>query len=285
MERRHKMEGQTAFVTGAAHGIGKAVGQALVEAGARVVFADCDEAGVQRAVEGGVNREIERARAEVLDVSKEEAFFELVNRVESEWGPIDVLVNNAAVMDIVRFDGADRERIRQQLEVNLGGTLNGMAAVLPQMVARGSGHVVNMGSIAGQTAIPYVATYAATKNAIAALTEAIRSELRGTGVALTCILPGQVETRLLAGAGSPRLIPRATVEQVATATLKAIRNKPARVYVPGSLRFAAALPYVLPQFAVDAIARFLRSDTMYRSPDPEERAPYDNASWWEPGRQ
>jgi short-subunit dehydrogenase len=133
-----------------------------------------------------------------------------------------------------------------QLDVNLRGVVNGMGAVLPTMVSRGKGHVVNVASLAGKIATPNAAIYTATKHAVVGLTEAVRAELHGSGVRVSAVLPSFVTTDMTEGLPL-KGIPMVEPKLVATAILRVVRRGgPALVPVPrwmgGIPRMAAFTP-------------------------------------------
>jgi hypothetical protein len=140
-----------------------------------------------------------------------------------------------------------------QIDVNLGGVARGLRLALPGMVSRGRGHVITLASAAGQIPAPGAAIYSATKHAVTGLNDAVRSELRGSGVHLTAILPAAVRTEMAAGlrmAGLPEVSP----EAVARIVLRVVgrRRPPAAVMVPRWLRPIALIDAMSPQWLRDA---------------------------------
>src|SRR5688500_6402598 len=166
------LNGKVVAITGGARGIGKSTAQALVRQGARVGIGDLDvDLARKTAEELGAN-----VRAYELDVTSRPSFASFLDSVESDLGPLDVLVNNAGIMPITPFlDETDDSAVRQ-LDINVHGTIFGMKEALPRMQRRGSGHIVNLASVAGKSGFPYLATYCASKHAVVGLTEAVRGE-------------------------------------------------------------------------------------------------------------
>ncbi len=152
------------------------------------------------------------------------------------------------------FMDEDEELTRRQVDVNLHGTIHGMKLVLPAMVARRSGHVINVASTAARAGIAREAVYSATKHAVLGLSEAVRAELRGSGVDLSVVLPGLVRTDLAAGTVDARGVPVLQPEVVAEAIVGVIRRPRFEVYVPRSYGRAAALGALLPRRSREADA-------------------------------
>jgi short-subunit dehydrogenase len=186
-----------------------------------------------------------------LDVRSAGSFEDFLSRT----GPLDVLVNNAGVACASAFVDTPAALRQIQLDVNLGGVVNGMAAVLPGMIARGHGHIVNVASLAGRVPTPHAAIYTATKHAVIGLTEAVRAEVRAAGVRLTAICPTFAPTEMTQGLNL-RGIPTTTPEAVAAAVVRAVRRGgPAVVVVP---RWLGALPRLsawTPQLVKDLLTR------------------------------
>ncbi len=176
------LPGRTVAITGGARGIGRATAAELHRRGARVVVGDLDPGAAG----------LDGVTALPLDVTDEASFAAFLDAA----GPVDVLVNNAGVMHVGPFLEEPEGWTRRQVEINLLGVINGMQAVLPQMLARRRGHVVNVASAAARVAIRNEAVYSATKHAVAGVTEAVRLELRGSGVHLSLVMPGLVRTEL-----------------------------------------------------------------------------------------
>src|SRR6185312_9766372 len=171
------LAGQTAAITGAARGIGKATAQAFLRQGMKVAIGDVDLAAAQQtASELG-----QRTIALPLDVTERESFARFLDEAEKQLGPLDVLVNNAGIMPLGRFVDEDDITARRIIDINLHGVILGMKLGLERMVARNHGHIVNIASQAGKFGAPGGATYSATKHAVVGLTEAVRGELRLMG--------------------------------------------------------------------------------------------------------
>ena len=243
--RRRLLTGQVAAITGGARGIGKATAEAFVREGVKVAVGDLDVAAVSGAI------------ALELDVSDRASFERFLSDTERELGPIDVLVNNAGILHLGEFVEEQDAMTRRVIDVNVHGVLNGMKLGLPAMIARGSGHVVNVASSAGRYGVPWAATYCGTKFFVVGVSEAVRAELRGTGVEVSCVMPVMVRTELTAGLPEPRLAKAIEPEEVAEAIVQAVRAPRFDVYVPRSLGRATPAFGLLPRRAREALARSL----------------------------
>jgi NAD(P)-dependent dehydrogenase (short-subunit alcohol dehydrogenase family) len=186
---------QTAIVTGAASGIGRALSAALAARGARVVLADIDGAAAERAA-ATLGRD-GSGEAAALDVRDADAFAALVARTVDRYGGIDFLFNNAGISMGGPTHELTAEHWERVIDVNLRGVTNGLLAAYPVMVEQGRGHLVNTASGAGLVAPPFVAPYAATKHAVVGLSTGLRAEAALHGVRVSVICPGSVETEIL----------------------------------------------------------------------------------------
>ncbi|MDV3123715.1 SDR family oxidoreductase [Mycobacterium sp. 21AC1] len=264
--------GRVIAVTGGAAGIGRAIAEQLAAAGARVAIGDRDGAGARRAAVAITGE----AAGFDLDVADTESFRTFLAAVQAHWGPIDVLVNNAGVMWVGSFDEEPEDATRRQLEVNLHGVIRGVKAAVPAMRARGTGHIVTIASAASKVAPPGEATYAATKHGVLGYLRAVRAELRGSGVQLSVIMPGVVDTELARGTatGAARLL---RPDEVARAVVGVIEHPRFEVTVPRFIRFAAPLIELLPQAARDVVLARLVPNQI-TSTDKESRRKYEDGS-------
>jgi clavulanate-9-aldehyde reductase len=189
------LSGQVVAVTGASSGIGEATALACARSGAAVAMAarraDRIQALAERiAGEGG------RAIAVPADVGDEDQARAFVERAHSELGRLDVLVNNAGVMLLGPIESAPTEEWRQMVHVNVFGVLYCTHAALPLMHEQGSGHIINISSVAGRVARAGSAVYNLTKWGVGAFSEALRQEAVEMGVRVTLVEPGAVATEL-----------------------------------------------------------------------------------------
>ncbi|MFF7203914.1 SDR family oxidoreductase [Streptomyces sp. NPDC008141] len=189
--------GQLVLVTGAASGIGRATAFAFAEAGARVVAVDRDAEGAARTAEMSRLIGAPEAWGEAVDVSDEEAMEKLADRVATEYGVVDVLVNNAGIGlsgSFLQTTSADWKKV---LDVNLWGVIHGCRLFGRQMAERGQGgHIVNTASAAAYQPSKALPAYSTSKAAVLMLSECLRAELAGKGIGVSAICPGFVNTNI-----------------------------------------------------------------------------------------
>jgi len=185
-----RLLGKSAFITGAARGIGKAFAAAYIEEGAAVVIADIDmERAQETASELG-----ERAHAVALDVSDQNSIETAVAEANTSLDGIDILVNNAALFDLAPTVEITRDSYDRLFSINVAGSLFTLQAVAKAMIARGEGgKIINMASQAGRRGEPLVAVYCATKAAIISLTQSTGLDLIKHGINVNAISPGVVD--------------------------------------------------------------------------------------------
>lgn len=193
------LSGRVAIVTGASSGIGEATARELARAGAHValaarrldrLIATASEIGEQ---DGGNAIAVE---CDVRDASQVES---LVIQTLKEFGQIDALINNAGVMPLSPIARLHVDDWHEMVDINITGVLNGVASVLPHMLERGSGHIINVSSVAGRLVFPGAAVYCGTKHFVHAFSDGLRAELGQKGIRVTIVAPGYVATELQAG--------------------------------------------------------------------------------------
>ena len=252
------LAGETAAITGAARGIGRATAEALLAQGMKVAIGDVDyETAAKTASELGAS-----TIALPLDVTERSAFSEFLDGAEQQLGPIDVLVNNAGIMQIGRFIDEDDLTARRMIDINLHGVILGMKLALERMIPRNRGHIINISSQAGKYGAPGGATYSATKHAVVGLTEAVRGELRlmGAQVDLSYVMPFAVKTELGAGLGDARGMKHLEPREVADRIVEALQYRIVEVWVPKSASRNQMLAAVLPRSISEGFARAIKAD-------------------------
>jgi NADP-dependent 3-hydroxy acid dehydrogenase YdfG len=280
MAQPRPIAGRVVAITGAARGIGRATAAALVREGATVAIGDLDlEVARRTAEELGP-----RAAAFELDVTDRASFERFADEVEAQLGPLDVLVNNAGIMPLGPFLAEDDATARRQVDVNVHGVLLGMKIVLPRLVARGRGHVVNIASAAGKAPYPGGATYCGTKHFVVGVSETVRGELRGSGVDLSVVMPVVVDTELATGVRTAWGVPRLAPEDVAQAIAATLRRPRFDVFVPRPLGPLTVAERLLPRSARELLHRAIRADRVLADVDAGARRGYElRATRAEPG--
>ncbi|MFK0294874.1 SDR family NAD(P)-dependent oxidoreductase [Streptomyces sp. NPDC090442] len=246
-----ELSGAVGIVTGASRGVGPVIAERLAREGVRLALVARSEEGL-----AATARHLRRYGPEPLtvpaDVSDEDGQKHIVETVCRELGPPALLVNNAAVERISRFQDVAVEDIRTILMVNLFGTQALTRLVLPHMLAAGSGHIVNIGSVGGRTAYPYGTINSAAKHGLVGFTWSLREELRGTGVGVSAVYPTLVadvgiSARWSAGK-RPLTLGQVTPQAVAEAVLRCIRKDRVEITVsPVMERIADVFSAVSPR--------------------------------------
>jgi NADP-dependent 3-hydroxy acid dehydrogenase YdfG len=187
---------RTIAITGAGSGFGEALAHRFAASGYRVAVTDVNPeraAGVLAAIEdaggGGF--------AQKLDVTAGPDWDALYQRVLTEWGGLEILVNNAGVAAAGRLEDTPLDDWKWILDIDLYGVLRGCHRFLPMLRSQGHGHLVNVASFAGMMTVPELSAYVTAKAAVVALSEQLRVDLEGSGVGITLVCPAYVQTRLL----------------------------------------------------------------------------------------
>jgi short-subunit dehydrogenase len=237
----------TAVVTGATRGIGRSVVEALVARGARVGCVARSAASLEELEHTlGAAGALSVAAADVGERAEVE---KAIDALAETLGPPDVLVNNAGIGlygPVAHLDPADAERL---IRANYLGTVYVTCVVLPGMIERRRGHVVNVGSVAGRIGAPFEAAYSASKFAVVGFTEALAVEVAPFGVTVSMVNPGPVDTGFFEARGHPydRKWPKPVApEKVASAVLQALEHGRFEQIVPKALGTAVAVRHLLP---------------------------------------
>lgn len=264
------LSGKVVAITGAARGIGLATARACAARGMKVAIGDLDLGEAQRAAES-----IPGAIALALDVTDRRSVDAFLDAAEAQLGPVDVLVNNAGIMQLGSFVDEDEATAIRQVDINVHGVLHGMKSVLPRFKARGTGHLVNIASMAGKTGVPGGATYSGTKFFVYGVSEALRGELRGTAIEISVVMPVPVNTELAAGLERGRGSTFVEPEDVAAEIVATLEHPRFDVPVPRSIGRLVHVTGVLPRGAREALGRAFKADKILAEADPNARRDYE----------
>lgn len=216
--------GRVALVTGGGSGMGQLAAWRLGAQGATVVAIDVDESGLERTA-----RRAPMIHTVVCDVTDVDRLTAVLDDARAEHGPLDRVVNAAAIAPTQKLLDQPLEQIHRLMDVNYGGLVNVTKLTLPAMVERGSGDLVQFGSLAGWLPTQWFGAYSATKAAVVSFSETLFHECAGTGVRITCVCPPVVETPMLEQirGAAPRdfdKAPRVLPEQVLDAAERALER-------------------------------------------------------------
>jgi NADP-dependent 3-hydroxy acid dehydrogenase YdfG len=273
------LTGQVAAITGAARGIGKETARAFVREGMKVAIGDLDLVTAQETARelGGGTIALE------LNVTERASIAAFLDAAEQQLGPVDVLVNNAGIMQLGPFITEDDATAHRQVDINVHGVMFGMKEVLPRFHERGRGHLVNIASSAGKGGFPGGATYCGTKHFVVGVSEAVRGELRGSNIEVSCVMPGIVNTELAQGLHAARGVKNIDPADVAAAIVEALKVPRFDVYVPKAIGPINKVMSLLPRAGREALVRALKADTVLQV-EPGDRRAYElRASRSEPG--
>lgn len=211
------LEGRKALVTGASRGIGREIALAFAREGADVAVNYRTQAAAAEAVAAEIGRLGRQALAVQADVAEVEPVQAMVERVEDAFGRIDILVNNAGFVTLAPVERMDVELWDAMIAAHLRGTFLVTRMVLPGMLERGSGRIINVSSQIGQIGREWFAHYSAAKAGIIGFTKALAREVAGRGVLVNCVAPGPIATGIVPqveGAPQTDYISRLPIERV-----------------------------------------------------------------------
>ena len=182
-------KGKTAFVTGAAKGIGRATAIGFAKGGANLILADIADLTEAYEQVKEINENVMKIN---FDVSDEAAARSAVAEALEKFGRIDILVNNAGIFPLSEFISSSSEQWKKVFDINVLGTMYLSHAVLPSMLENGYGRIVNVGSVAGVYGLSWFVDYSASKGAVISFTKALAKAVSGKGVTVNCVSPGSV---------------------------------------------------------------------------------------------
>ena len=193
MNNMFSLEGKNALVTGGAYGIGFAIAEALAGAGARIAFNCRSQKNLDQALADYKAKGID-ARGYICDVTDEEAVKQLVEQIHKDLGQIDILVNNAGIIKRIPMHEMKREEFQQVIDIDLVGPFICAKAVIPEMMERQEGKIINICSMMSELGRETVSAYAAAKGGLKMLTRKICSEYGGYNIQCNAIGPGYIAT-------------------------------------------------------------------------------------------
>lgn len=272
MSKAGSVAGKVVIITGGARGIGLATATRLHRLGAKVAIGDIDEATVK---DSGSALGLQVYGK--LDVTDPESFGDFLDQVERQMGPIDVLINNAGIMPTGPIVDETDKVTRRILDINVYGVVLGSKLAAQRMVKRGTGHVINIASLAGETPTPGLATYCGSKAAVLAFTDALRIEHRAKGVHFSGVLPTFTNTELTAGTKGAKGLKNAEPEDIANAIVGLIDHPKRRVAVTRAAGLVVASAKLMPGPLAEFVGRrFGIEQAFLDDVDQEARKAYEN---------
>jgi short-subunit dehydrogenase len=257
-------------LTGASGGIGTQIATALTSAGARVLLVD-RQAEMLRKVSARLG---EAAAVTVADLTRDADRRAVVDAAEAEMGGVDILINNAGLLDFTPYEAENPHSIERLIAVNIVAPMLLTRTVLPRLLAQSRGRIVNIGSTFGSIGFPFFASYSASKFAIRGFSEALRRELEGTGVGVSYVAPRATCTPLNTSAvyrmNEELKVKMDKPEKVAAAVVEAIRKDRTEIYVGWPESLFARLNGLLPAIADHALRKQIQSMRKF-AVEPEPR--------------
>src|SRR3954453_4759983 len=266
------ISGRVVAITGGVRGLGLATAKELALRGGRVAIGDLD--GDLARVEAAALPGPGPHGGYALDVTDPESFEAFLEQA-GELGPVAGLRNNAGTMPVCAYAEEDPVITRRQVEINLLGVMTGTRLALDRMLPRGRGHMVNVASAAGPVTVPGEAVYTATKHAVVGFDEALRVELRQSGIEVSTIMPSLAATELASGMRPPRFVPMVKPEQVARAIAKTLERPKLEVIVPAWTTPLIRSTMALPPNWRDRVRDFFRIGEVGSQIDTQARAAYE----------
>ena len=264
------LQGKSVVITGAASGIGEALAHASGARGARLLLADIDAVGLDRVVSNLRAKGVD-CSGQVTDTGNEAAIYALAQAAQTRLGGADVVINNAGVGLMAPIEKLHTSDAQWLMNINFWGVVQGCQAFIPQMRQRPDSVLVNLSSIFAMVSIPTQGIYNASKAAVRGFSDALREELRGTGLDVLCVHPGGIKTNI---ANSARItdvsmvadsdqemrdnftkLARTTPQQAAAVILQAIESRKTRVLIGSDARFMDWMFRLFPSHASHWMSR------------------------------
>jgi NADP-dependent 3-hydroxy acid dehydrogenase YdfG len=262
----------TAFITGAGSGIGRALAHALVAQGCAVFITD-NNAGNLSIVEQELRAKQANVHARIMDVSDRADVFKAVEEATEKLGSVEGMFNNAGISFSDMVETMSLDDFQRVMDIDFWGVVHGTQAVLPKMLESGTGHIVNVSSIFGIVGIPSQAAYCSAKHAVKGFNESLFYELEGTGVQIHSVHPGGVDTGIVkhgvhknTSSGETDLKElearfkeqaRTSPEEAAAIILSGVARSKYRILVGGDARFIDRFQRWLPNLWRKVLPRFL----------------------------
>lgn len=258
------------MVTGAASGIGYALCLRLAQYGAVVYACDVNAVGLKKLSAQYAERHGSRLRVHALDVSDQQAVATLLQRAKAETGSLDYVFNNAGIVVGGHFENTSIEVWRKIVDINQWGVVYGTQSAYAIMAAQGHGHIINTASTAGITPVPYSVAYATTKHAVVGLSTSLREEAKATGVKVSVVLPGVVETGIFDSAINTKgydyadtmkkvVVPSITADKAAAFICKGVQRNKEFITFPFYNRLIVLMYRLFPSLMSAAIGKQSRS--------------------------
>ena len=255
-----ELRGRIGILTGASRGLGVEIARALAAKGVDLALAARGEEGLKHTA-AHLEQLGVRTITVPTDVTRTEDLERLVTRTSDELGPPDLLVNNAGIETIAPFADFDMDRMETIVATNLTAAMKLTRLVLPGMIERRRGHVLNISSASGKTGVPYYSVYGATKHALVGFSWSLRTEVAEHGVGVSVVCPGFVSDAGMYAdrsnnAKPPRSMATVTPHKVAAAAVRAIEKDKAEVVVARGMTKVADVFYALsPELAMNVAKR------------------------------
>ena len=252
----NSLQGKVAIVTGASSGIGRATALALADQGACVALASRNRAALSSLAQE-LQGQGRQAVAIPTDVTQREQVEALIQEVIAHWARVDILVSNAGEYIRAPISDLNPADLQRSLDVNFFGGVYCVKAVLPHMLAQKSGQIVFVTSMDGKIGLPLDAPYVSAKFALTGFCEVLRQEVRDSGISVTNVLPGRVDTGMIEDLKFAWISPKISPERVAAAILNGIRKQKPIVIVPPLAKLLYYINVFAPTLS-DRLSRLFR---------------------------
>lgn len=267
------LAGKVAVVTGAGSGIGRALAELLANEGCRLALADIDAGNLETTATSLRQRGVQLS-SHALDVADRAAVYAFADEVLSAHGSVQLIINNAGVTVSQTVAELRYDDFEWLMGINFWGVVHGTKAFLPHLLKNNEGHIVNVSSIFGIVGVPTQSAYNASKFAVRGFTEALRQELSGSGVAVSCVHPGGIRTNIARSArfyqgpdgkqdanrAAARFdkLARTSPEQAAREILDGIKSARPRILIGGDARLLDWIQRIFPTSYPKLLAKLLQ---------------------------